>query len=176
MAKAKAVGRVYGEPRLYEKKLARVMERLGVEDSDFNYDRFGASVQFRYKGSLYAFEHTVERAKQRGLGIVYGSDCFAQLVHALEDIARLVERGIYDLQTWVVGLKALPAATNLPDWCKVLGLAEIPVSFDDVKARYRELSKARHPDQGGTDSEFRLLNEAYEEAERSFGKGDGECV
>ncbi len=156
--------KVYGEPAQYQRKLARVMERLGVEDYDWNHDRFGAWVHFRYKGNLYAFEHTVEKAKQRGLGLQFGSDCFAQLVFALEDIARLVERGIYDLQTWVVGLKALPAATDLPDWCKVMGFAELPATKDAVESRFRELAVKRHPDQGGSPDEFRMLKEARDAA------------
>ena len=37
---------------------------------------------------------------------------FAQLVKTLEDIARMVERGIYDLSTWIEGMKTLPSKKN----------------------------------------------------------------
>lgn len=156
--------KVYGEVGQYERKLARVMERLAVDDYNWNHDRHGAWVQFRYKGQLYAFEHTVEKAKQRDLGLHFGSDCFAQLVFALEDIARLVERGIYDLQTWVSGLKALPAASALPDWCKVMGFAEPPPSLRAMEVRFAELVLKRHPDHGGTNDEIRMLYDARKAA------------
>ncbi|MEW6573148.1 MAG: hypothetical protein AB1374_05895 [Bacillota bacterium] len=92
----------------YEQKLHRVMRRLGVKEYQFDYSRFEAWVQLTYKGSLYRFEHTVARAQARGQKISYGSDCFAQIVLSLEDLSRMIERGIYDLQTWIAGMKSLP--------------------------------------------------------------------
>ena len=78
----------YGAAENYESKLERVMERLGVKEFNYNFDRFGAWVEFRYKGNLSRFDHSIEKAKARGLNLGYGSDAFAQIVLSLEDIAR----------------------------------------------------------------------------------------
>jgi hypothetical protein len=102
----------YAAGELYEKKLTKVMERLGVITFNYNWDRFGCFIEFRYKNDLYRFDHTIEKARARGIDIKYGSDVFAQVVLALEDLARMVERGIYDLSTWVSGMKYLPPPTN----------------------------------------------------------------
>lgn len=93
----------YGTADAYERKLNRVMERLGVESHNFNWDRWGCWIEFRLKGDLYRFDHSVDKARARGVELRYGSDAFAQVVLALEDLARMVERGIYELSTWVAG-------------------------------------------------------------------------
>ena len=154
----------YGDAGMYEKKLARVMERLGVEDYNFDWSRHRAWVQFRYKGQLYRFDHTVSNARARGITLHFGSDCFAQIVLSLEDLARMVERGIYDLQTWVSGMKMLPQALEVPSFLRLLGFEEIPSDADEVKARYRNLAKQLHPDQGGDSEDFRMLRRASEQA------------
>ena len=95
--------KIYSSPELYEDKLVRVMARLGIEEGDYNYDwsRQECWVEFRYKGELYRFSHSVKNAQEHGISLQYGSDAFAQVVLSLEDLARMVERGIYDLSTWV---------------------------------------------------------------------------
>ena len=99
----------YASLEFYEKKLGKVMERLGIEPEQYDWDcnRTGCWVQFHYKGSLYRFEHSVQNAQARGHNLSYGSDAFAQVVLALEDLARLVDRGIYDLQNWIAGMLSL---------------------------------------------------------------------
>jgi hypothetical protein len=154
----------------YETKLGRVMERLGVQDYDYNWDRHGCWVQFHYKGELYRFDHSVEKAKQHGANIVYGSDAFAQVVLSLEDLARMVERGIYELQTWVAGLRYLPAAVEPPSFFKFLGFTEIPSGPEEVKDRYRSLAKQMHPDAGGDAEDFQKLKSAAEQATAYFDK------
>lgn len=67
------MGKKYAEAGYYEGKLARVMERFSVQEFDYNFDRHGAWIEFRYKGELYRFDHTVEKAKQHGVNISYGS-------------------------------------------------------------------------------------------------------
>ena len=154
----------YAPGQNYEKKLGKVMERLSVSDYNWNYDRHGAWVEFRYKGQLYRFDHTVSNARARGITLHFGSDCFAQIVLSLEDLARMVERGIYDLQTWVSGMKMLPQALEVPSFLRLLGFEEIPSDADEVKARYRNLAKQLHPDQGGDSEDFRMLRRASEQA------------
>lgn len=60
------------------------------------------------------------------------------------------------------GFAQLPAG---PDWRAVLG----PYStLDGVRARYRELARANHPDIGGSATEMAELNAAYEAAQREL--------
>lgn len=158
----------YADPSFYEKKLAKVMDRLGVDDYDWDYNRSGGWVQFHYKGQLYRFEHSVENAKAHGQKIIYGSDVFAQIVLGLEDLARLVERGIYDLQTWVEGLKALPPAVPVPSYFAFLGFDHIPENVEEVNNQYRKMVKIYHPDKGGNPEDFQKLTDAKTQALQYF--------
>lgn len=153
----------YAEPAAYEAKLEKVMARLGVESYNYDWSRFACWVEFRIKGQLYRFEHSVENANNHGQNIRYSSDVFAQVVLTLEDIARMTERGIYELQTWICGLKALPAASTLPECFAVLQFDALPTA-EEIKERYRQLSKSSHPDSGGTAEMFKKLTDARDEA------------
>lgn len=81
----------------YESKLKRVMERLGVKQYKYDWSRNECFIEFTYKNQYYRFEHSLHKAAEHKQNIHYSSDLFAQLVKTLEDIARMVERGIYDL-------------------------------------------------------------------------------
>ncbi len=161
-------GKRYASADVYERKLKRIMERLEVSDYNFNWDRHEAWIEFRLCGELYRFYHSVDKAKARGVNIHYGSDCFAQLVLSLEDLARMVERGIYELQTWVAGMKYLPPAVEVPTFFRALGFTDIPSGPEEVKARYRGLAKQLHPDVGGEAEDFQTLQRATEQALRYF--------
>lgn len=141
----------YADPAFYERKLQLVMERFAVKkgDYEYNWDRFGGWVQFRLNGELYRFEHSVEKAKAKGVKLSYGSDAFAQIVLTLEDLARMQERGIYELSTWIAGLKFLLPVIEVPSFFKQMGFTELPGSADDVRERYRTLAKQLHSDTGG---------------------------
>ena len=154
----------YGAAANYESKLARVMERLAVKEYDYNFDRHGCWVQFRYRGEIYRFDHSIAKAKAKGVNLAYGSDAFAQVVLALEDLARMVERGIYDLSTWVAGLRFLPPPVEIPVFFKTLGFSQMPSGAEEVKDRYRTLAKQKHPDAGGSTEEFQRIKIAAEEA------------
>ena len=153
----------YADPANYEAKLEKVMKRLGVEQYNYDWIRFTCFVEFWYNGQFYRFDHSVENAKAHGQNIRYGSDIFAQVVLTLEDIARMTERGIYELQTWISGLKTLPASAPLPECFKVLQFDVLPTE-EEIIARYRQLAKAMHPDVGGTEEMFRKLTEAKDQA------------
>lgn len=160
----------YADAGTYEAKLEKVMQRFGADKYDYNWDRFSCWVEFWYKGQLYRFEHSIENAKQHGSDVRYGSDVFAQVVLTLEDIARMTERGIYELQTWVAGLKALPKPKDIPECFKILGFAEIP-DATELKSRYRTIVKTAHPDAGGEENYFIAVQTAYDEAEKYLMKG-----
>ena len=154
----------YGAAEDYEGKLARVMERFGVGKYNYNWDRFSAFVEFWLKDQMYRFDHSVEKCRARGFNIRYGSDVFAQLVLALQDLARMTERGIYELQTWLVGMKYLPPPIVIPEFIKALGFKEIPESVNDIQARYRTLAQQLHPDKGGSHDAFIALKDNAEKA------------
>lgn len=160
----------YGSPDQYEKKLAKVMDRLGISEYNFNWDRWGCWVEFRYRGELYRFEHSTEKAKARGINLVYGSDAFAQVVKALEDLARMTERGIYELSTWVAGMKYLPPPMEIPTFFRFLGFTDIPAGPEEVKERYRQKAKIMHPDVGGDEEDFKALQRQAEAALKYFGE------
>ena len=152
----------YAEPAAYEAKLEKVMARLGVEQYDYDWSRFECWVSFAYKGQLYRFSHSVQNAQDHGVNIKYGSDVFAQVVLSLEDLSRMVERGIYDLGTWVSGMKYLPEAQKLEPCFLALGFAERPKDADTVKQQYRRMAKAMHPESGGNEAACQALTENYE--------------
>lgn len=164
--------KAYASADVYERKLAKVMERFGVEDCEYNFDRFGCWVQFRLNsGELYRFEHSVEKAREAGVDLTYGSDAFAQVVLALEDLARMVERGIYKLETWVAGMRFLPPPIEVPSFFRFMGFKEIPAGRSEVRERFRTLAKKMHPDQGGDSKDFEKLHRASEQALAYFGDG-----
>jgi hypothetical protein len=120
-------------------------------------------VELFYKGQQYRFEHSIENAKKHGQEVRYGSDVFAQVVLSLEDIARMTERGIYELQTWIAGMKALPPPKNIPECFKLLGFSDIP-DADSLKDRWKQLAKTSHPDTGGNAEYFNQVKQAYDKA------------
>ena len=154
----------YAEPQTYEAKLERIMTRLGIERYDYDWNRLACWVEFTYKGQPYRFEHSIDNAQAHGVNIKYGSDVFAQVVLALEDLARMVERGIYDLSTWVAGMKYLPEKSKVPSCLEKLGFAQMPTA-QELKSRWKQIAKVSHPDAGGDEVYFVSMKTAYEEAE-----------
>lgn len=168
----------YAAPAAYQGKLKSVMQRFGVKDGEYSFDYSlrSAYIEFRLKGQLYRFEHSTEKAVKCGQKLTNGGQCFAQLVLALEDLARMSERGIYELSTWIEGMKALPASPQAPECLVVLGFTSCP-DETALKERWRTLAKAAHPDNGGSSEYFITLKHAYAQAlelirrEEPAGKG-----
>lgn len=149
----------YADVHVYEKKLAKVMERFGIEEEKYNYDfsRREAWGQFAYRGEQYRFTLDIQKAED----LAYGSDCFSRIVLALEDLARMVERGIYDLSTWVSGMRMLPEPAKIPEPFIKLGFTTMPGSIEEVKESFRSLLKIHHPDQGGSEENLAGIMDAY---------------
>jgi curved DNA-binding protein CbpA len=80
----------------------------------------------------------------------------------------MVERGIYELSTWVAGMKYLPPPVEIPSFFQFLGFERVPTSQEDVKERYRQLAKTMHPDAGGTAEDFKKLQSSSEQALKYF--------
>jgi hypothetical protein len=156
----------------YERKLKNVMERLGIKNYNHDWGRrtAAAQVQFEYQGQWFNFEQSREKSHAHGGKLELGSDCLAQIVLTLEDLARAAERGIYNLSAFLGDeLKMLPAPAQVPECFILLGFKEIPNNKEEVHERYRKLSKVLHPAGGGSDEEFRAMKEASEQAEAYFG-------
>lgn len=67
------------------------------------------------------------------------------------------------------GFRALPAAGGA-DWRLVLKLdGGAPVSEDVIRARFRQLAAAAHPDNGGSHHDFERLTQARDAALREIG-------
>lgn len=166
----------YGARDAYEDKLARVMLRFNIPKGqwDWNADRHGAQIWFTYKDKPYTFSLTVAEAAARKVKEAKtGSDCFAVLVLTLEDLARMAQRGVYELSTWLAGLEALPAPRTIAPAFAALGFEQAPTAAE-VDARYRELARQYHPDApGGSQAAFLALRDNYEAAKRQLAIGGG---
>ncbi len=149
----------------WEEKLRRVMARLQARDWNWDHNRFGAFVEFHYGKGYYRLEQSVSKAiaSRAKLKPADGRECFAQIVLGLEDLARLSERGIYDLGVWVEGLKALPAGSVLAPCFVAMEFTAPPRTKDEVNAQYHNLAKTYHPDAGGSENAWRALEAAYKQ-------------
>ncbi|HAU85206.1 MAG TPA: hypothetical protein DCW90_06805 [Lachnospiraceae bacterium] len=149
----------YKGTEYYIEKLNKVMLRLNVTDYDYNWDKDSAYIKFTYKGEFYKFDHksTLENK------LTYGTDCFAQLVLTLEDLARMSERNIYDFSVWISGMKYLPEKKLLPQCFLNLGFKYDYPSREELDKAYKELLKIVHPDNGGSGESFISLKKSYEE-------------
>lgn len=160
----------------YEKKLERVMARLGVKE--YNYDwtssRGSSScyVEMVYNGRVYRFENDIQKSAKYGCNRTCASDLFADVVYTLEGLARSVERGILELDMLMAGIPSLPPAVKVEPCLQVLGFDYTPSTFQEVKQRYWLLAQESHPDKTGSDNSerFQEIQTAYEQAKELFGE------
>lgn len=146
----------------YEKKLRTVMEKIGVEKFNYDWNRQSCFVELICRGRAFRFEKSLEDAARRRERITCVSDLFAQIVLMLEDLARASSRGLFDFAEIVSGLPSLPEGTAGLEPCFIsLGFSRRPESADEVRSRYRQLAKVMHPDAGGDAGAFQLLSENY---------------
>jgi hypothetical protein len=158
----------YSGVSFYEYKLEGVMERFNVDSYTFNWDRWGCYVDFRYKGELYRIEHSVEKARSRGVELRSGSESFIEVVRTLEDLSEIIDRGIYGLETWLRGIRRLPGSFEVPQYFKILGFAEIPEGPEDVRQRYQTLTSQLPSDGKEKDVKLEQLKNAAEDALHYF--------
>ena len=101
--------RPHTEQDMCERRVKNVMARLKIEDFHFNWDRNSCYIEFNYQEHSYKMEHSVQKAKEKGVfALKNGMDCLMELVHSLEDLCRIIDRGTYTLETWVNGMKQEP--------------------------------------------------------------------
>ena len=65
-------------------------------------------------------------------------------------------------------MKYLPPPVEVPSFIKYLGFQQIPSGPEEIKERYRTLSKQMHPDTGGNPEDFQKLKEVAEKAMQYF--------
>lgn len=151
----------------FEKKLSRVMGRLGVDADHYQCDYYerkaGCScfVEMRYKDKTYRFENSSAKSAACGRGLVYKSDLFGEIVYSLEGLARAVEKGIFTLDMLLEGVPALPEAPTMEPCFTALGFANRPATIEDIKTQYKRLAKVMHPDSGGSGEAFTALTKNY---------------
>ncbi|RLL42681.1 hypothetical protein D8M04_14075 [Oceanobacillus piezotolerans] len=104
------------EQSVHEKKLTEVMKRLKVENYKFNWDRTGCFVEFHYKENFYRLEHSVQKAKRKGIILRNGLDCLMELTQSLEELCGIIDRGMNDFETWISGMKQSPSETKQPEY------------------------------------------------------------
>lgn len=96
------------------------------------------------------------------------ADNLAAIAATLEAM-RAIERhgGAVILERAFTGFLALPAPNT---WRAVMGFTDSDVSAGSVvvRARYKKLSKERHPDCGGTEAQMAELNWAWAEAQKEL--------
>ena len=91
------------------------------------------------------------------------------LVHTLDAMGTIRRHGSSDLlEQAMSGFAALPEASVASDWWRVLGCSR-DATFDQAKARHRELLLQHHPDRGGSDTKMTEINLALANAEREIG-------
>lgn len=147
----------------YEKKLRTVMERIGVEKFNYDWNRQSCFVELICRGRAFRFEKSLEDAARRGERITCVSDLFAQIVLMLEDLARASSRGLFDFAEIVSGLPSLPeSAAGLESCFLNMGFTRRPESAEEVRSQYRKLAKVMHPDAGGDADVFDLLQKCYQ--------------
>ena len=152
----------------FEKKLGRVMERLGVKkyQSNWSQGKDGANcfVEMVFGGQVYRFENSSKKSADCGRNLIYVSDLFAEVVYSLEGLARAVEKGIFTLNMLLAGVPALPAAPTLEPCFVAMGFSTMPTQESEVKEQYKRLAKVMHPDtEGGSAETFMALKKNYED-------------
>jgi len=118
------------EQSMYEKKLTDVMKRLKVKNYHFNWDRTSCVVEFHYNENFYRLEHTVEKAKKKGIFLHNGLDCLVELTQSLEDLCDIIDRGMNDFETWISGMKQPPPSE-----------IDMPGYQEEFEIRYKKLGR-----------------------------------
>ena len=93
-------------------------------------------------------------------------------IAATLDAMRAIERhgGAKILDRAFTGFTALPAPAEKKTWREVMTFGESTPTKEQLRQRYRELARIRHPDRdGGSNAAMSELNVALAEAEKEIG-------
>ncbi len=158
-----------------EKDLASELSRLGVEQAYISTDQqlrvdgrprrdsqpatYGVAVYFERKGQQLCIpcdRFNSVRDNLRAIGLT------------LEAVRRMERYGTSQMvEAALSGFTALPANASSSvgprRWHDVLGVSP-DASREVIRAAYRALAKSRHPDAGGSEHDWKELNQAYNES------------
>ncbi|MGI8314943.1 hypothetical protein [Halobacillus mangrovi] len=125
------------EQSICERKLEKVIKRLKIENFHFNWDRSSCFVEFNYQGKSYRLDHSVDKAKERGIILRNGLDCMNDLTQSLEDLCQIIDRGTYKFETWIAGMQHSPAVVRETQ----------PEYQEEFHIKYKTTGKQNHPPQ-----------------------------
>ncbi len=150
-----------------KKELRSVLKKMEVERYDIHeYTGEGSRIAFVRGGREYQFicdefnnYPDNMRAAERGIHLLWL--VFEDYMVRTADVA--VDFGTIFMGFAVTDGQKVLAITDgaRPCW-EILGL-EKGATKDEVRARYKVLSKKHHPDKGGGPDEMAMINSAYEE-------------
>ena len=133
------------EQSVYEKRLTGVMKRLKVQNYKFNWDRTSCFIEFNYNENFYRLEHSIEKAKKNGLFLHNGLDCLMELTQSLEDLCGIIDKGMYDFETWISGMKQSPSETMMPGFQEELEIRYKTVGRQNFAEYTSEEQKEHFP-------------------------------
>ncbi|UOQ94768.1 hypothetical protein MUO14_07500 [Halobacillus shinanisalinarum] len=122
------------EQYICERKLMRVIKRLKIEDYNFNWDRNSCFIEFHYQTESYRLEHSIEKAKEKGIILRNGLDCLNELTQSLEDLCVIIDRGTYKFEAWISGMKQSSPEQEI----------QIPEFHEEFHIRYKSLGIQNH--------------------------------
>ena len=162
----------------------RVLEQMGRMGIDREDVVISTNLQLRQDGLPYSRQAAPRDAgaavywqTARGERRVMAIDQYYRVEENLAAIAatldamRAIERhgGAQILDRAFTGFTALPAPTAARTWREVFGFPPgAKVGIPELRANYRRLASARHPDRGGSDAAMSELNVALGQAEKEI--------
>lgn len=145
-----------------EKKLTRVMKHLKIEDYNFNWDRTSCVIEFRFQGNSYRLEHTLEKAKKKGILLKNGLDCLTELTDSLEDLCRINNRGTNQFETWISGMRQSTPGQEIPEFEE-----EFQIRYKSTgKKNYSEYNEEEYSPR--RDMDQRYQNRVNQRSSRQF--------
>jgi hypothetical protein len=114
--------------------------------------------------------------ERKGKRMCFACDKYDRTWKNMRAIAKTIE-ALRGIERWgssdmmeraFTGFAALPAPGVKKPWHEILDIAA-HTPTEQVRARYRELAKRRHPDAGGSNEAFAELNSAWQDFQRERG-------
>lgn len=144
------------------KKISHIVLSSNVTLGKMNPKDAGVCVYFNWNGAELCIPIDRYDKVQDNLQAIH---------HIIEaDRTKLRHGGLEFVMAEKQGKTALLSDGANKPWHEVLNLTP-GASFEQVKARYRELAKLHHSDKGGNDSTMAEINKAWERARKELNNG-----
>lgn len=106
------------------------------------------------------FERSVVLTCDKWTKVSYNLDAIARDIKAQRDRQRW---GCTNIEQAFQGYVAIPEKCGGPSWWVLLNVPSTATK-DQIKDRFREMAKSAHPDKGGDQNQWNILQEAYSQA------------